>query len=838
MAALVAVPLLVDPNQYKQQIAALVKEKTGRDVTVSGPIDVSVFPWVGVSLADVTLGDLDGFGAEPLAKVKRLEVRAKLMPLFSKRLEADKIAVDGLVLKLVRDAKGHANWEDLIGKKPAAPTTDVVKTPSVSTPATESGSGLAAFSLGGVEIRNSQVNWNDAVRGEKYAFKGLKVTSGVVVPGEPVAVELETDLEGMKQAANIHVVLAATAQVRPDNKSVQLQKTRLTLSMKGVHVIPVATAEMQLAADVDAALDGSTIKLAGVDLSFKTEGGSAALAKSASKLQGSVDLSPSRVNITGLTWTMQAEGKAGGSFSQLDAQYKGDIDGQREKLLFKLPKMDLVVKASGGTMPANGADLHLTATGELDLLKQTALLTSCKLEGLEQLKAEGVLNVTSFKDHPALSGELTFQPLNLRTLLTRLGQKPLSSADDKTLTNLKLKGAFKVDGQRLEVSRMEGKLDETTLQGSFSLPTKESLSATRFDLVADTLDLDRYLPPKGGEGGAKLVPVAGAGEKSAPDSAPSNEGEEIPVKLLRSLDLDGKLKLALLKAGGGQYQDVQLVAKGKDGVVRLESLSAKLFGGSVRGDATLDVRGDMPKLVMKQDFQEIKLESMLKELAQDESMAGLANLSMNLTSTGKRVAALKQGLNGQISFVIKNGAYLKMDIAHTIRQAYGAYAAAKGRTMEVGANTGRTPFTTMEGSAEIKNGIMESKTFQALSPALKLTGAGRADLPNNQLDFTTQVNLLTSLEDVNSKTINDLKGLTIPVKIYGNLQKPQTTVDLAGLLEQALKTKAMDKIQEKLGGKVQEKLGNLLQGKQGNGTDKPATEKPLDELKKILPFGR
>ncbi|MBF0190620.1 MAG: AsmA family protein [Magnetococcales bacterium] len=869
LAVAVAIPLFVDPNQYKQEIAALVKEKTGRDVTVNGSMALSLFPWAGVSLEDVTLGDVPGFGSEPLARVARLEVRARLMPLLSKRLEADRIAVKGLQLKLVRDAKGRGNWESASGaeKPPVAtqapkagaatdakgaarsgPSTPVTGGGDASAPATGEGGGLKSITLGGVEILDAQVTWNNAVSGAQYTFKGLKLTTGVVTPGQPVAVELETDVERVKPATKAHLAWAATVVTGGEGGRILLQKSRLGLKVQAAEGMPVGTMDMQLAAEIEAALDGSAIKLTGMDATLKAEGGASPLARSESRLRGGVELSGSRVAVTGLTWNLKGEGKPGGTFGQVDVAYKGDIEGRRDTLVFKLPGMDLVVKAVGGTLPAAGASLHMTANGEMDLPGQSLRLAGCKLEGWEQIKAEGSLHLSKRGGHPVAAGEWTIQPFNPRALWVQMGQKALTLTDDKALIALQIKGAFSADHQRLEVSRMEAKLDNTLLRGGFSWPY-DGVSTVRFDLDGDVLDLDRYLSPRGSGGeaaagaspatAAAVVPVQGAAQTgeaagSVPAVAVSGDaGGELPVALLRRLDLEGRLKLATLKVRGGRFQEVQAVVKGKEGLLRLEPATLKLYSGSARLDATLDVRGETPKMAWKQNLQGVQLEPLLKEWAGEESLAGTGNLTLDVTSAGKRSQEIKQGLNGRLGFVVLDGAYLKKDLTYAIRHAYAGYAAAKGRSLNVGQDTGRTPFKNLQGTAEIRNGVLESKDLQATSPAFQMTGGGQVDLPRHQLDLTTRVNLLVALDDVESQSLKDLKGLAIPVRIHGDLSRPQTTVDLAGLIEEALKTKAMEKVQEKLGGKLQEKLGGKLQEKLGGSGS------PLEEgLKKMLPFGR
>ncbi len=50
--------LLFDPNDYKPQIMALVKEHTGRELTIPGEISVSVFPWLAQEKLDEKKQDL------------------------------------------------------------------------------------------------------------------------------------------------------------------------------------------------------------------------------------------------------------------------------------------------------------------------------------------------------------------------------------------------------------------------------------------------------------------------------------------------------------------------------------------------------------------------------------------------------------------------------------------------------------------------------------------------------------------------------------------------------------------------------------------------------------
>jgi uncharacterized protein involved in outer membrane biogenesis len=63
--ALVLILLFVDPNDYRDDIEQLVERETGRDLTLTGDLKLSVFPWIALELGATSLGDAPGFGDEP-----------------------------------------------------------------------------------------------------------------------------------------------------------------------------------------------------------------------------------------------------------------------------------------------------------------------------------------------------------------------------------------------------------------------------------------------------------------------------------------------------------------------------------------------------------------------------------------------------------------------------------------------------------------------------------------------------------------------------------------------------------------------------------------------------
>src|SRR5580698_11467532 len=118
--ALVVVWLTVDPNNFKPRIASIVKQSTGRELKLSGDIKLSVFPWVALELGPASLGNPPGFGDEPFLSFSHASVRVRLLPLLRQRLEIARVEVEGLDLRLRKNAAGRGNWQSAEPERSAA----------------------------------------------------------------------------------------------------------------------------------------------------------------------------------------------------------------------------------------------------------------------------------------------------------------------------------------------------------------------------------------------------------------------------------------------------------------------------------------------------------------------------------------------------------------------------------------------------------------------------------------------------------------------------------------------------------------------------------------------
>lgn len=243
VAAVLILPHIIKPDAYKTQIVALVKQKTGRTLTINGHIGLSFFPWIGVRLQQVSLSNPPGFPSGPFASIQSAGIRVRLLPLLRKRVEIDEVRLSGLQVALVRTQSGATNWADLTGAPPGSKPSPVAGGSPGSSPLAQ------ALTVAGVRIQNANVAFTDQQSGQRLALRDFQVTTGRVVAAHAVPVSLSGLIEMAKPKVSTHVTARADLIFAP---------ARHALAMSHVHLRALGVA-----------VDGSLSAVLAPTLSFR-----------------------------------------------------------------------------------------------------------------------------------------------------------------------------------------------------------------------------------------------------------------------------------------------------------------------------------------------------------------------------------------------------------------------------------------------------------------------------------------------------------------------------------------------------------------------------------------
>lgn len=385
VVSLIAVGVYVstlDPNDYKGLISDKFTEKTGRTLAIDGDIRLTLYPWLGLEVNGVTVGNAPGFGDAPFLHADHAMARIKLMPLLNERYEIDTVRLQGAAINLAKNEAGQTNWADLASGE---------QQQSGQIP-------LAAIILGGVDIQNAALSWDDRSTGVRYDITGLTMTTGELVYGAPIELNLSMNAKANKPDLNAAVKLASTLVYDLDKETFDIAPFKLNTTLTGPNV-PNRSATIDLDTTININMDAET--LAVNNLQFNALG-------------------------TSLTGTINATNI---NSSAPSYQTNLKVTGNDLSLLFKVAEIEplatQIARLNNRSFDFSAAVTADMQRGDMDISGLQANLLGASISG--DIKAAKIQSAT-----PAARGTLKASGPDLPTLMQVMGQ--LQGGSDSPLS--------------------------------------------------------------------------------------------------------------------------------------------------------------------------------------------------------------------------------------------------------------------------------------------------------------------------------------------------------------------------------------------------------------------
>ncbi|MGA9855724.1 MAG: AsmA family protein [Gammaproteobacteria bacterium] len=669
----IVLPFIITPNDFKPRIAKLLKDKTGRELTIAGDIKLSIFPWLGAEIGSMSLSNAPGFGNTPFASVNETDVHVRFWPLLRGNIQVGTVKLVGLDLDLARDADGHNNWQDILEhlKNSGAPSQP--KNLGAGS------NGLEDLHIDGLNIGNSGLRWSDAQKHQQYTVSNLNMDMGAFASGIPLRLNTDFDFAGTNPTLSGHASFKGTL-------TADLAKKIYTFS--------------------NAKLD---------------------------------------VNANG------------------DAVAGGQVNAE---LLWQQAALNMDV----GTLALNG--LSASAYG---------LKLQADLEGQGLMK------------EPHFNGSLILAAFSPREVLQALGHGGLANTrDPQALSKASGSLDFIASPDAVNLQNLSFKLDDTTLSGSAAIKDLKT-RALAFNLSLDQMNADRYLPPQ-----KAATPIQ-------PREATDINKVSIPVRSLRSLNLDGQLHVGQFTLLNVHTSNLDVSVSAHQGLVRINPLSAQLYGGSLSGTAQIDASSDTPIVTEDLTVRDLQSGGLIQDLFKIKRLSGIANMHIATRGLGPTVSEIRHTLQGRMSFSFKNGAIEGLNIWNAIERAY---ALAK-QLPPPPAAPDRTEFADMHGSATIRNGMLDNRDFAAELPFMHLSGAGKLDLAELTLDYNLRAHITSTPKLGGGTDLSGLDGNTIPLRITGTLSNLSVHPDVGDAARARVQSEVSTKRAE-LKDKAKNKLQDVL----------------------------
>ncbi|MBZ2168901.1 AsmA family protein [Marinobacter sp. F4216] len=507
---------------------------------------------------------------------------------------------------------------------------------------------------------------------------------------------------------------------------------------------------------------------------------------------------------------------------ELDGDISTRIEANEALNAFAISGLKAVFDMAGEPLGGKSVTAELEGSASADLENETATLSDFTL-GLANLSVTTDLNVKGFGDKPTVSGTFALNEFSPKALLETLGQAPIETRDPDVLESVAFSTSIGGAEGNIEMSDIKLALDDTTFEGSGSFNLTNQ--ATTLNLTGDKLNLDRYLAPEAEGDTTEPAPEETATSKTA--SSNSGESDLLPLEALRALLLDIDLGLGELIASNLTINDIKASTTAKDGLLKVDEFSGKLYDGSFGANVTLDARNDAPDWKVSANVTNVQTLTLLTDLAEVDMLAGGANLKVNVTTKGNRTTVLRDNAKGEIGFNLAEGEFRRMNLT---RMACQGIALANQESLGNSGWGTTTPFNDMRGTLKIDGSTLENTDLVAALAGMTLEGDGTVNLEQKNLDYEAGLRITGEIHRDEACRVSDVvQNVVIPVECRGSLTDDpaklcsfdgsrfrDTLKDMAANAAKAKAEEELDRAQEKAEKKIQEKLeeelGDKLKG--------------------------
>ena len=258
-------------------------------------------------------------------------------------------------------------------------------------------------------------------------------------------------------------------------------------------------------------------------------------------------------------------------------------------------------------------------------------------------------------------------------------------------------------------------------------------------------------------------------------------GGDGKADLLRRISFSGTAGIGEFQADNLVITDLKSAVAGKDGVLDLNPVTMRLFGGQGSGSLRADLSDSVPHFDVRYSLSRFRIEEFLKVLSPKKVAEGPMDLSATLSLRGKTTNEMKRTADGEVSLRGEDITITGVDLDRT----FSRYEASQSfNLVDVGAFFIAGPFAPLitkgynfaslfrgsGGSSRIRalvshwkveRGIARAKDVAMATNEHRIALKGSLDFPNERFDDVTMA-------------VVDGKGCaTVRQKIRGSFRKPE-----------------------------------------------------------------
>lgn len=205
-----------------------------------------------------------------------------------------------------------------------------------------------------------------------------------------------------------------------------------------------------------------------------------------------------------------------------------------------------------------------------------------------------------------------------------------------------------------------------------------------------------------------------------------------------SLTAQGKVSLAKGRIESFEFNELKTDLSLDRRVWQLGNVAMRSAGGTVQGVATVADRPDTLAFSVKPVIQNVPLQGVLNWFEAGEAeMTGKVNITGSLESFGKNGAERKRNLNGAFNLRIQDGTIHRLRVLVQILNLLDLSRWFSLQMPDLGKAGIR--FRSINADFKVARGVLSTQNLIVDSDDLRMTGGGKIDVANEEIDFVLAV---------------------------------------------------------------------------------------------------
>ena len=222
---IILIATLVNPNDFKNKIAANLSAQSNRIVTIAGNCSWTFFPNFGLTINKVYISNPSSFSEPFFAIINQANVSFKLLPLLERQIKLKKLALNDAVINLIINPAGSNNWNYFSNKSLSAPSSSLNPLPPNPSPTKRKN-----FHIDEIKITNSKINWHDLRNNKLITVNNLNLRANPIVNNNPIDTHLTFKVVSKLLPHVLNISLSTNLTIDMTEKKYQADNLALKIS--------------------------------------------------------------------------------------------------------------------------------------------------------------------------------------------------------------------------------------------------------------------------------------------------------------------------------------------------------------------------------------------------------------------------------------------------------------------------------------------------------------------------------------------------------------------------------------------------------------------------------